>query len=150
MHDWALALNLAPGPRPSRNASCDTAYLLAAREARIADLELQLDTSELSGSACASGFIPTHLKHLSVPEQSEILSDMRGLSPAEQAVILNALASVSADDMSIEELRAELDGTEAAMSLLRAAAPLYGRALRPDFLYHSGIKRVYSKYIIYV
>ena len=64
---------------------------------------------------------------------------MRGLHAAEQAVVLNALASVSADSMSIEELRTELAGTETAMRLLRDAAPLNGQALRSDFLYYSSI-----------
>jgi hypothetical protein len=54
-------------------------------------------------------------------------------------VITNALAAVSAENLSVTELRAEIDRTEHAMKLLRDAAPHNGQSLRNDFLFESGL-----------
>ena len=96
--DWALALGLEPGPRPTRGVTATFAHLIAAREDKLADLEQELDTDPaLAHTVDAAGFIPAHLSHLSTAQQSLMLSELRGIGVSNQRVVLNALASVSAE-----------------------------------------------------
>ena len=107
--DWAVALGIGNYNRTSSSVAPEAAHVFAAREDRVADLELQLARTDTN------------------------------LDAEEQATVVAALASISSADLDLDDLRDRLDTTELAMQLLRDVAPLNGQALRPDFLFESGL-----------
>ena len=56
------------------------------------------------------------------------------LTAGEREMVLNAIATVSSENISLDELKSLMQDDDAVLCMLRGAAPLNGQALRPDFL----------------
>ena len=129
---WATYLGVAD-TNLSAGVSAADAYLYSAREDHAAELEHNLDELRDTTVSDVDATPRAASAKFSAPAT---LSDANAVR---QRVIIEALAAISTDSLSIDGLRAEVSRTEHAMALLRAAAPLNGQALRSDFLYDSGL-----------
>ena len=58
---------------------------------------------------------------------------------SEHDTAVEALAHIASDDLSLTELKHEIAVSSESMEALRAAAPLNGQALRPDYLFKSDV-----------
>ena len=118
LDDWAKVLNLDSIGDSRRSVDASAAYLFASREDYVADIERRLDS-------------PSPATPLGGSELDNLANS--------RSVLIDAIASVSADDITVAELKHTLADVDAAMHMLREAAPLNGAALRSDFLYECGI-----------
>ena len=119
--DWAHALGISENTASPRGVDASAAHLFCAREDYVADQEERLDAGIQTSSAAAAPISPTTL------------------TAGERDMVLNAIATVSSENISLDELKSLMQDDDAVLCMLRGAAPLNGQALRPDFLFDCGI-----------